>query len=134
KKADIKSVYDQNYPPATTDFSSLVRGIRAAKADIVFVMSYPNDSVAIVRAVNEIGVGSGVKLFGGGMVGLQFTPIMSSLGIALNGIVNYNSYVPGVQYPGIEEFLGRYQKKASEEKVDPLGFYLPPFGYAMGQM
>src|SRR3954449_2879184 len=134
KKAGIQSVYDQNYPPTTTDFSSLVRGIRAAKPDIVFVMSYPNDSVAIVRAVNEIGVGSGVKLFGGGMVGLQFTPIMSSLGSLLNGITNYNSYVPGMKYPGIEDFLGRYAKKAAEAKVDPLGFYLPPFNYAIGQM
>jgi branched-chain amino acid transport system substrate-binding protein len=134
KKAGLKTVYDQNYPPTTTDFSSLVRGIRAAKPDMVFVMSYPNDSVAIVRAVNEIGVGEQVKIFGGGMVGLQFTPIMESLGSLLNGIVNYNSYVPGIKYPGIEEFLQRYQKRAAEEKVDPLGFYLPPFNYAIGQM
>src|SRR5260221_4588482 len=134
KKAGLASVYDQNYPPTTTDFSSLIRGIRAAKPDIVFVMSYPNDSVAIVRAVNEIGVGDSVKIFGGGMVGLQFTPIMQSLGSQLNGIVNYNSYVPGIKYPGIEEFLQRYAKKAAEEKVDPLGFYLPPFNYAIGQM
>ncbi|MGH8689678.1 MAG: hypothetical protein ACREUS_01485, partial [Burkholderiales bacterium] len=59
---------------------------------------------------------------------------MMSLGSLLNGIVNYNSYVPGIKYPGIEEFLKRYQKKAAEEKVDPLGFYLPPFNYAIGQM
>ncbi len=134
KKANITSVYDQNYPPTTTDFSSLIRGIRAAKPEIVFVMSYPNDSVAIVRAVNEIGVGSQVQLFGGGMVGLQFTPIMSSLGSLLNGITNYNSYVPGMKYPGIEDFLQRYAKKAAEAKVDPLGFYLPPFNYAIGQI
>src|SRR5687767_11422776 len=134
KKGNIKAVYDQNYPPTTTDFSSLVRGIRAAKPDMVFVMSYPNDSVAIVRSVNEIGIGSGVKMFGGGMVGLQFTPIMTSLGSLLNGIVNYNSYVPGMKYPGIEQFLQRYTKRAVEAKVDPLGFYLPPFNYAIGQM
>jgi len=134
KKAGLKTVYDQNYPPATVDFSTMIRGIRAAKPDMVFVMSYPNDSVAIVRAVNEIGVGESVKMFGGGMVGLQFTPIMASLGSMLNGIVNYNSYVPGMKYPGIEEFLSRYAKKAVEAKVDPLGFYLPPFNYAIGQM
>jgi len=134
KKAGLKTVYEQNYPPNTVDFSSMIRAIRAAKPDIVFVMSYPNDSVAIVRAVNEIGVGSSVKLFGGGMVGLQFTPIMTNLGSSLNGITNYNSYVPGVKYPGIEEFLQRYAKKAVEAKVDPLGFYLPPFNYAIGQM
>jgi branched-chain amino acid transport system substrate-binding protein len=134
KKAGLQTVYNQNYPPTTTDFSSLIRGVRAAKPDMVFVMSYPNDSVAIVRAVNEIGVGDSVKLFGGGMVGLQFTPIMTNLGSSLNGIVNYNSYVPGIQYPGIEEFLQRYSKRAADAKVDPLGFYLPPFNYAIGQM
>ena len=134
QKAGLKTVYSQNYPPTTTDFSGLIRAVRAAQPEMVFVCSYPNDSVAIVRAVNEIGVGSTVKLFGGGMVGLQFTPVMESLGSALNGIVNYNSYVPGVNYPGIDEFFKRYQQKAAEEKVDPLGFYLPPFGYAMGQM
>jgi branched-chain amino acid transport system substrate-binding protein len=134
KEAGLQTVYSQNYPPTTVDFSSMIRAIRAAKPDIVFVMSYPNDSVAIVRAVNEIGVGDSVKLFGGGMVGLQFTPNMVSLGPLLNGIVNYNSYVPGMKYPGIEEFLKRYAAKAVEAKVDPLGFYLPPFNYAIGQM
>jgi len=133
-KAGLTTVYNQNYPPTTVDFSAMIRAIRAAKPDLVFVMSYPNDSVAIVRAVNEIGVGDSVKLFGGGMVGLQFTPNMVSLGKSLNGIVNYNSYVPGMKYPGIEEFLKRYAAKAAEAKVDPLGFYLPPFNYAIGQM
>ncbi|HXM83352.1 MAG TPA: amino acid ABC transporter substrate-binding protein [Burkholderiales bacterium] len=134
KRSGLKTVYEQNYPPTTVDFSSMIRAIRAAKPDMVFVCSYPNDSVAIVRAVNEIGVGPTVKLFGGGMVGLQFTPVMESLGSSLNGIVNYNSYVPGIKYPGIEDFLQRYAKKAVEAKVDPLGFYLPPFNYAIGQI
>ena len=46
KKAGLKTVYEQNYPPTTVDFSSMIRAIRAAKPDMVFVMSYPNDSVA----------------------------------------------------------------------------------------
>ena len=134
KKAGLKVVYDQNYPPTTTDFSSLVRGIRQARPEMVFVMSYPNDSVAIIRAVNEIGIGSQVQMFGGGMVGLQFTPIMQSLGSLLNGITNYNTYVPGMKYPGIEEYFARYAKAAAAAKVDPLGYYITPFNYAIGQM
>ena len=134
KKGGLKVVYDQNYPPTTTDFSSLIRSIRSARPDMVFVMSYPNDSVAIVRSVNEIGVGSSVKLFGGGMVGLQFTPIMQNLGSSLNGIVNYNTYVPGMKYPGIDEYFKRYTQAAVAAKVDPLGYYITPFNYAIGQM
>ena len=133
-KMGFKKVYDQNYPPTTKDFSTIVRSIRAAKPDLVFVASYPGDSVGFVNAVHEIGLGPQVQVFGGGMVGLQFTPIMTNLGSKLNGIVNYNTYVPGMKLPGIEEFFSRYTAKAKAEKVDELGYYLPPFNYAIGQM
>jgi branched-chain amino acid transport system substrate-binding protein len=136
KKLGWKSVYEQTYPPATTDFSAMIRAIRSSKPDAVFVASYPNDSVAILRAVNEIGVGDSVKVFGGGMVGLQFTPIWTSLGPLLNGVVNYTGWAPEktMEFPGIKDFLARYSKRAVEAKVDPLGFYLPPYSYAIGQM
>jgi branched-chain amino acid transport system substrate-binding protein len=132
----FQSVYDQNYPPNSVDFSSIIRAVRAAKPDIVFICSYPAESAAIVRAVNELGVGPTVKIIGGGMVGLQFAPIMEALGPMLNGFVNYNSWVPEktMANPAVQEFLKRYSVRAKAEKVDPLGFYLPPFNYAIGQM
>jgi branched-chain amino acid transport system substrate-binding protein len=132
----VKVVYEQNYPPATVEFSAMVRALRAARPDIVFVCSYPPDSAGILRAVNEIGVGDSVKVFGGGMVGLQFSSVMESMGSLLNGVVNYNSYLPekSMEFPGAKEFFVKYQKRAVEAKVDPLGYYLAPFGYAMGQM
>jgi len=133
-KLGLKIVFEQDYPPTTVDFSSIIRGVRAAKPDVVFVCSYPSDSVAIVRAVAEIGVGESVKLFGGGMVGLQFAPIMESLGSSLNGIVNYNTYVPGMDFPGTQSFFERYSKRAAEAKVDSLGYFITPFEYAIGQM
>ncbi len=134
KKSGWNVVYDQNYPPNNTDFSSIIRAVRAAKPEAVFVACYPNEAVAIMRSVNEIGLGSQVQIFGGGMVGLQFTPIMQSLGSLLNGVVNYNSFVPGLKLPGIDDFFKRYSVRATAAKVDPLGYYLPPFNYATGQM
>ncbi len=136
KHQGLTTVYDQKYPPNTADFSAMIRALKAAKPDIVFVASYPGESAGIVRAVNEIGVGEQVKIFGGGMVGLQFAPLMEGLGSQLNGIVNYNAYVPekSMEYPGIKDFLTRYAVRAKAEKVDPLGYYLPPFNYAIGQI
>jgi branched-chain amino acid transport system substrate-binding protein len=133
---NLKIVYEQNYPPATVDFSGMIKAVRAAKPDMVFVCAYPNDSVGILRAVNEIGVGENVKIFGGGMVGLQFASVMQSLGSLLNGVINFNTYLPEktMAFPGAKEFLDRYAKRAVEAKVDPLGYYLAPFGYASGQM
>ena len=136
KKMDLSVVFDQTYPPSTAEFSSIIRALNAAKPDIVYVASYPPDSAAILRAVNEIGVGDNVKIFGGAMVGLQFAGVMENLGSLLNGVVNYNSWLPepSMYFDGTKAFFETYSKRAVEAKVDPLGYYLPPYGFAMGQL
>jgi branched-chain amino acid transport system substrate-binding protein len=135
-KRNMPVVFDQAYPPNTVEFSSIIRAIKAAKPDIVYVASYPPDSAGILRAVNEIGIGDNVKVFGGGMVGLQFGAVMANLGSLLNGVVNYNSWLPeqSMYYDGTKAFFETYAKRAVEAKVDPLGYYLAPFGYASGQL
>ena len=136
KKIGLQVVFDQAYLPSTVEFSSIIRALNAAKPDIVFVASYPPDSAAILKAVNEIGVGDNVKIFGGAMVGLQFAAVMENLGSLLNGVVNYNTWLPepSMYFDGTKEFFEKYTKRAVPAKVDPLGFYLAPYGYAMGQM
>jgi branched-chain amino acid transport system substrate-binding protein len=136
KKIGLQVVFDQAYPPSTAEFSSIIRALNAAKPDIVFVASYPPDSAAILKAVNEIGIGDNVKIFGGAMVGLQFAAVMENLGSLLNGVVNYNTWLPepSMNFDGTKEFFEKYTKRAVQAKVDPLGFYLAPYGYAMGQM
>jgi branched-chain amino acid transport system substrate-binding protein len=136
KKKGLNIVFDQSYPPSTAEFSGIIRALDAAKPDIVFVASYPPDSAAIMRAVNEIGVGDNVKIFGGAMVGLQFASVMENMGSLLNGVVNYNTWLPepSMNFDGTKEFFEKYTKRATEAKVDPLGFYIAPYGYAMGQM
>ncbi|MFB9266963.1 amino acid ABC transporter substrate-binding protein [Bradyrhizobium erythrophlei] len=135
-KRNMPIVFDQAYPPNTMEFSSIIRAIKAAKPDIVYVASYPPDSAGILRAVNEIGIGDNVKIFGGGMVGLQFGAVMENLGALLNGVVNYNTWLPekSMYFEGTKEFFETYTKRATEAKIDPLGYYLAPFGYASGQL
>jgi branched-chain amino acid transport system substrate-binding protein len=130
KSLGLKVVYDKSYPPTTADFSPIVRAIQATNPEIVFVASYPPDSAGMVRAATELGLKT--RYFGGGMVGLQFTSVKQQFGPKLNGILNYDWWIPSpkMQFPGIMEFLKKYQAKAPEEKIDPLGWYLPPFAYA----
>jgi branched-chain amino acid transport system substrate-binding protein len=136
KRMNMSIVFDQSYPPNTVEFSSIIRALNATKPDIVYAASYPPDSAGILRAVNEIGVGDNVKIFGGGMVGLQFGAVMENLGSLLNGVVNYNSWLPekSMYFDGTKAFFDTYAKRAVEAKVDPLGYYLAPFGYASGQL
>jgi branched-chain amino acid transport system substrate-binding protein len=126
----LKIVYDKSYPPTTADFSPIVRAIQATGADLVFVASYPPDTVGMLRAASEVGLKA--KMFGGGMVGLQSTAIKTQLGPLLNGIVDYDFWLPapGFATPEAMSFLAAYQAKSAAAGVDLLGYYLPPFAYA----
>src|SRR5580765_1679223 len=134
KKFGFKTVYDKTYPPSTVDYTPIVRAIKATNPDVVFVASYPPDSVGMLRAAHEVGLQP--KIFGGGMVGLQFTSVMTSMGPMLNGSVNYDFWAPEstMMFPGIKEFFKDYQTRAEKAGVDPLGYYLPPYSYAAGQV
>ena len=126
----------QIYPPTNREFSAMLRNIRASSAEAVFVCSYPADSTGIVRGIQEVGIGDQVQLFGGGMVGTQYASLLGDLGPALNGITGFHLYVPEptLRFEGIDGFLKRYAPIAAQRQVDPLGFYIPPFCYAAGQL
>ena len=129
KTFGVKIVYDKSFPPATTDFSPIVRALQASNADLVVVCSYPLSSVGIVLAVNEANYKP--KMIGGAMVGLQATVFKSKLGPKLNGIVNYETWVPSEKMMApAAEFFKKYQARAKAEGVDPLGYYLGGWGYA----
>jgi len=134
KKAGLNIVYDKSYPANTTDFTPIVRAIQATNPDLVLVASYPPDSVGMIRAANEIGLKT--KMFGGGMVGLQSTAIKLQLGPLLNGVVNYDFWLPApkMMNPEMDAFLKKYQAKAKDAGVDLLGYYLPPYAYAQMQV
>ena len=130
KKAGLEIVYDKTYPLTTTDFSPIVRAMQATNADVMYVSSYPADSVGIIRSVHELGLKT--KIFGGNLTGPQSTSLKTSLGPMLNGIITFDWWLPApaLQFPGVMEFLKKYQERAGKEGVDPLGYYLAPWAYA----
>jgi branched-chain amino acid transport system substrate-binding protein len=134
RAAGLKIVYDKRYPPATTDFAPVVRAIQAANPDVVAILSYPPDSVGMVRAVNEVGYKP--KMIGGGMVGLQATAIKTQLGPLLNGFINFDYWLPieKMNFRGVSDFLTKYQARAQQEGVDALGYHIAPWGYAQLQV
>ncbi len=133
KTYGFQIVYDKTYPPHTTDFSPIVRALQAANADLVIVCSYPLSSVGILQAANELNFAP--KMFGGAMVGLQATVFKDRLKSKLNGIVNYETWVPSPKLMApAAAFFKKYQERAKGQGVDPLGYYLGGWGYAYLQV
>ena len=133
KKYGFNIVYDKTYPPNTTDFSPIIRAIQAANPDLVVICSYPLSSVGMVLSANELGLKP--KMMGGAMVGLQATVFKNKLKSKLNGIVNYETWVPSPKLMApAADFFKKYQARAQAEGVDPLGYYLGGWGYAYFQV
>src|SRR5664279_2612814 len=130
----FKIVYEKSYPPSTTDFSPVVRAIQAANPDLMVICSYPLDSVGMVKAMHEVGFKP--KMWGGAMVGLQATVFKTQLGPLLNGLVNFETWIPvkSMAFPGSLELVKKYQARAGAEGVDPLGYYMPVWAYAYLQV
>jgi len=126
-------IYHKTFPPGTADFSPVIRALQAVNADLVVVCSYPLSSVGIVLSANELGLTP--KMFGGSMVGLQPTVFKNKLKSKLNGIVNYETWVPSPKLMApAEAFFKTYQERAKAAGVDPLGYYLGGWGYAYFQV
>ncbi len=133
KKYGLKAVYDKTYPPNTTDFSPIIRAIQASNPDLVVICSYPLSSVGMLLSANELGLKP--KMMGGGMVGLQATALKDKLKSHLNGIVNYETWVPSPKLMApAADFFKKYQARAASAGADPLGYYLGGWGYAYLQV
>jgi len=134
KRAGLKIVHDRRYPLNTTDFSPIVRAARAAEPDIFFISSYPLDSVGMLRSVSEVAFTP--KIVGGVLNGLPAPVLKAQLGPMLNGVINYEFWVPAPSMtgPGVMDMIKRYQERARGEGVDPIGIYVPPWAYAFAQV
>jgi branched-chain amino acid transport system substrate-binding protein len=130
----FRVVFEMRYPLATTDFGPLVQQLEPVKPDILFLCSYLKDSVGLLQAINAAAFNPGIV--GGAMIGPQNGSVKTELGPALNGVVNYEYWlpVPSMKYPGVEKLIAGYQSRAAAAGSDPLGYYVVPQAYAQMQV
>ena len=130
KASGFNIVYDKSYPPSTVDFTPIIRAIQARNPDLLVICSYPLDTVGMIKTINELGFKP--KMWGGAMVGLQATAFKTQLGPLLNGVVNFETWLPvkSMDFPGAMELLKKYQERAPAAGTDPLGYYMPVWAYA----
>jgi branched-chain amino acid transport system substrate-binding protein len=134
QKYGIDIVREVTYPLTTEDFTPLIDEIADTDCDVLFLCSYLDDSIRLIRAVAEHHFHP--KLGGGAMIGPQNTAVRTTLGPLLNGVVNYEYWapVPAMTSPALDDLLTTYGQRAAEAKVDPLGHYMAPLAYAQMQV
>jgi branched-chain amino acid transport system substrate-binding protein len=130
----IEVISEAKYSLATEDYAEVVKAQTETSPDILFLCSYINDSVGLLRAVGE--TGTGPMLVGGAMIGPQSSTVQQQLGPLLNGVVNYEYWLPtsAMEFPGVQELISTYQERAKGTQADALGYYVAPCAYAQLQV
>ena len=130
----FRIVHEATYPLTTKDFSAVIDSVAESGCDLLFLCSYLEDSIGLVRAIHAHPFRP--KMVGASMIGPQNTAVKTTLGPLLNGFVNYEYWapVPRMMFPGVREFLNAYQARADAADVDVLGHYVAPLAYAQMQV
>lgn len=96
-----RDVYDRGL----TDFRPILNRFRSLQPDMVFMVSYEEDSVAIMRQAKEVNLTP--KMFAGGAAGFALDTFIQGAGDAAEYVFSATSWTPSVAYPGAQELYRR---------------------------
>jgi branched-chain amino acid transport system substrate-binding protein len=133
-KYGFRVVHEATYSLSTEDFTPIMDAIAESQCDLLFLCSYLQDSIGLVRAIHAHSFHP--KMVGASMIGPQNSEVKTTLGPLLNGFVNYEYWapVPKMMFPDVQTFLHAYQERSEAVGVDPLGHYTAPLAYAQMQV
>lgn len=133
-KNELEVVSETKYPLTTSDLAPFLKEAQRSSPDVLFYCAYLNDSIGLIRAIAESGMDP--LLVGGAMIGPQSSSVQTQLGAVINGIVNYEYWlpVPAMNFPGVHELISEYQRRSKGTPGDELGYYVAPFAYAQAQV
>ena len=102
-------VENESYDRGVTDFRPILNRFKSAEPDVVFMVSYAEDSTAIMRQAKEVGLDADV--FAGGAAGFALPSFIEGAGDAAEHVVTATAWTEDVAYPGAAELFARLQEQ-----------------------
>jgi len=107
KAAQVEIVQDDAYPLGISDVTPMINKLRGSGAEIVFPVSYLNDSLLIIRTMRQQKLDMPVI---GGAAGYVIPDFAEALGEYAEGILS----ISPANYDQAPEFTDRYRKRFGE--------------------
>ncbi len=109
KAAGMTVVVDEQYPPATTDFSGLIQKAKAANADLLIELGLPNDELQVARTVKQQDYKPPMFC----ICGSQMTtlPAWPKLGDAAEGVMGTTVAWPNQPFPGLADLAEFFKSR-----------------------
>jgi branched-chain amino acid transport system substrate-binding protein len=101
-------VVHETFPAGTTDFSTMLNKVKAAKPDVLVVGAPPAEALPFTRQMRELDVN--VTMYGA-TPGGAFPDYYKGLGNMAEFVYAGSYWEPGLPYPGNQEFVAAYQQE-----------------------
>ena len=95
----------QDYDQSGADFRPILNRFSTLAPDVVFMVSYAADSVALARQIQEVGLDA--KVFAGGAAGFALPGFIEGAGPATEYVYTATMWTADVPYPGAEDLNDR---------------------------
>lgn len=95
----------QDYDQSGADFRPILNRFSTMSPDVVFMVSYAADSVALMRQIQEVGLEA--KVFAGGAAGFALPGFIEGAGPATEYVYTATMWTKDVPYPGAAELNDR---------------------------
>lgn len=105
-------VGDESYDQGASDFRPILNNFRSEEPDIIYVVAYAEDGVAITRQMREVGLDSKVLAID---TAAALPNFVDQVGDSANYVATVVSWSKDVQYPGTEDLTERLREAAGSE-------------------
>jgi branched-chain amino acid transport system substrate-binding protein len=109
EKMGMKVLMKEGYEAGAIDFKPLLVKTKAAKPDLIYMISYVMDAALLMRQSMELDINP--KLFVGGAAGFTLPEFAKNAGAAAENVFSATLWTPSVPYPGAKQYYDKFMKK-----------------------
>jgi branched-chain amino acid transport system substrate-binding protein len=109
EKFPMKLLAKEQYEKGAVDFKPILSKVKAARPDMIYMVSYVMDASLLMRQIRELRIEA--KLYAGGAAGFAIPEFIQSAKEASEYVVSATLWSPQVAYAGAKEFADKYKKR-----------------------
>ena len=107
KKAGMQVLVKEQYEKGAVDFRPILSKVKAAKPDVIYMVSYVMDAALLMRQIKELRIDA--KLYAGGAAGFAIPEFIQNAKEASELVMTATLWSPQIAYPGAKEFAEKYK-------------------------
>jgi branched-chain amino acid transport system substrate-binding protein len=108
QKVGMKVLVKEQYEKGAVDFKPILSKVKAAKPDVIYMVSYVMDAALLMRQIKELRIDA--NLYAGGAAGFAIPEFIQNAKEASELAVTATLWSPQVAYPGAKEYAEKYKK------------------------